>query len=53
MLIALTSSSKSNNSSTQPTTDEPTTTITPPSDGTKATKEAETANMKLTLKYIV
>lgn len=49
MLIALTSCGKSNNIPTL-TTDEPSTTITTPLGDNQATKEDETANMKLTLK---
>ena len=49
-LISLTSCGKLNSTPT-PTTDEPSTTITTPSDDNQTTKEDETANMKLTLKF--
>lgn len=48
-LLVLTSCCKSNSTPT-PTTDELSRTITTPSDDNQTTKEAETANMKLTLK---
>ena len=48
-LLVLTSCCKSNSTLT-PTTDELSRTITTPSDDNQTTKEAETANMKLTLK---